>query len=191
VAVTNCIVQTVKRDKGAPTKFGYMAAEGEQARVILTALHQLATPVLRQDTGDMARMHGACPVCGNRTPTLSDLVGSDHLRLKAPQADGTSQRLPYVRLNGSDWRRMLGVAPQDFRLLQIAPDSVRVEVRAPGVDAAAAQAQVQSMLAEIIHPGLRYELHLQDRIEWPPEAPARLRHPIESLLRDTPAAAKS
>lgn len=42
-------------------------------RVLVTALHQYATPLLRYDTGDMAALHAGCPGCGLAVPALSKL----------------------------------------------------------------------------------------------------------------------
>ncbi|MBK6594659.1 MAG: hypothetical protein IPG23_19240 [Burkholderiales bacterium] len=43
------------------------AKPGEQpktGRVLVTALHQYATPLVRYDTGDTAALHPSCPGCG-------------------------------------------------------------------------------------------------------------------------------
>ena len=42
-------------------------------RVLVTALHQYATPLVRYDTGDVAALHAGCPGCGLAVPTLSKL----------------------------------------------------------------------------------------------------------------------
>ena len=42
-------------------------------RVLVTALHQYATPLLRYDTGDIAALHDGCPGCDLAVPTLSAL----------------------------------------------------------------------------------------------------------------------
>lgn len=42
-------------------------------RVLVTALHQYAIPLLRYDTGDVAALHAGCPGCGLAVPTLSAL----------------------------------------------------------------------------------------------------------------------
>jgi hypothetical protein len=41
--------------------------------VLVTALHQYATPMVRHDIGDSAAMHARCPGCGLEMPTLSQL----------------------------------------------------------------------------------------------------------------------
>lgn len=42
-------------------------------RVLVTALHQYATPLVRFDTGDHAALHEGCPGCGLEVPALSAL----------------------------------------------------------------------------------------------------------------------
>jgi phenylacetate-CoA ligase len=45
----------------------------EAGRVLVTALHQYAMPLLRYDTGDYAILHTNCRGCGLEVPTLSAL----------------------------------------------------------------------------------------------------------------------
>ena len=42
--------------------------------VLVTALHQYATPLLRHDIGDTATLHPQCPGCSTAVPTLSNLT---------------------------------------------------------------------------------------------------------------------
>ncbi len=68
VNVEHCIVEILDR-ADAP------CAPGETGRVVVTALKNPAMPLLRYDTGDMARAaDGPCP-CGRTLPSFGDLVG--------------------------------------------------------------------------------------------------------------------
>jgi len=49
-------------------------AEGEIGRVVATDLHNLATPLIRYDTGDWAEIGPVCP-CGRGLPTLRRIYG--------------------------------------------------------------------------------------------------------------------
>lgn len=69
VAVGNALVEVVQDN-------GTIAEEGVQGRVLVTALHQYATPMLRHDIGDRAALHHHCPGCGLVAPALSQLVQS-------------------------------------------------------------------------------------------------------------------
>ncbi len=66
VCTPNAVVEVVDAE-------GSAVAEGGQGRVLVTALHAAATPLIRYEVGDLARWHGACP-CGHRGPVLSDLA---------------------------------------------------------------------------------------------------------------------
>ena len=53
-----------------------LVPEGVPGRVLVTALHQYATPLLRHDIGDRASLRAQCAGCGLAVPTLSHLVQS-------------------------------------------------------------------------------------------------------------------
>lgn len=186
LAVTNAVVQIVREDKGKATKFGHLAGEGEFGRVILTGLHQFASPILRVETGDFARIHGQCPVCGALVPTLSELRGPKRLRLQLPNGE----RLPHQRLSAQDWREIIKQASPDdrevatvldARLLQAEAGRVRVELVLGGQAPDGLEQAVQLGLAQRISDALTYELHVLPKLDWPVN---QMRHPIESLLRE-------
>jgi len=62
VAVGNVMLEVVSDGTSAPS-----------GPVLVTALHQYATPLVRYDTGDTAILHDGCPGCGLAVPTLSAL----------------------------------------------------------------------------------------------------------------------
>ncbi|MCL4778555.1 MAG: hypothetical protein KJ049_00065 [Gammaproteobacteria bacterium] len=53
---------------------GLPCAPGESGRVVLTALHNLASPLLRYDIGDYATAGEPCP-CGRGLPVISQILG--------------------------------------------------------------------------------------------------------------------
>lgn len=53
---------------------GVPCAPGQTGRVVLTRLHNLATPLLRCDMGDLATLGEPCP-CGRGLPVLSRVLG--------------------------------------------------------------------------------------------------------------------
>jgi phenylacetate-CoA ligase len=68
VHVEHCIIEIVD-EAGAP------CAPGTAGRLVLTALKNPAMPLLRYDSGDMARgLAGPCP-CGRTLPAFTDLIG--------------------------------------------------------------------------------------------------------------------
>ena len=76
VAHTNVIVEC---DEKLTTTF-----EGEfVGRLLVTALHSYATPLIRYDIGDFGKLHERCP-CGHDGPTISHIYGRGKHFLRHP-----------------------------------------------------------------------------------------------------------
>jgi len=71
---------------------GRRCAPGESGRVVVTALHNFAMPLIRYDLDDCAEAGGPCP-CGRGLPTIARVLGRTRNMLRLP--DGT-QRWPLV-----------------------------------------------------------------------------------------------
>lgn len=69
VMAENLVVEIVGEDD-APCECG------EIGRVIITDLHNFATPLVRYDIGDYAEVAGPCP-CGRGLPTLKRILGRE------------------------------------------------------------------------------------------------------------------
>ncbi len=65
---------------------------GEVGRVLVTSLHNFATPLIRYELGDYAEVGEACP-CGRGLPVIKRFLGRKRNRLILP--DGSSQ-FPYL-----------------------------------------------------------------------------------------------
>ena len=72
VAVSNVRLEIVD-EAGRLLPMAGKGATPQVGRVLVTALHQYATPLLRYDTGDHAALHDGCPGCGLAVPALSAL----------------------------------------------------------------------------------------------------------------------
>jgi phenylacetate-CoA ligase len=72
------------RDDGTPCE------EGELGRVVVTDLHNFATPLIRYDIGDYAELGPPCP-CGRGLPTLRRVVGRERNLMRLP---GGARRWP-------------------------------------------------------------------------------------------------
>ena len=72
VAVSNVKLEIVD-EAGQTLAMARGAGAAQAGRVLITALHQYATPLLRYDSGDRAALHDGCPACGLAIPTLSAL----------------------------------------------------------------------------------------------------------------------
>ena len=72
VAVGNVLLEVVD-DSGKVLAPSADAEHAHSGRVLVTALHQYATPMVRHDIGDSAALHSRCPGCGLEVPSLSQL----------------------------------------------------------------------------------------------------------------------
>lgn len=92
---------------------------GEQGRVLVTDLHNFATPLIRYDIGDYAIAGAACD-CGRGLPRLERIIGRERNLVRHP--DGT-RCWPFV-----GYGRYRTVAPvQQYQLIQ--HDLSRIEMR--------------------------------------------------------------
>ena len=68
---------------------------GDVGRVVVTALHNFATPLLRYDIGDYAEVGAPCP-CGRGLPALRRIMGRQRNMALLPTAAAAGRR--------SSWR---------------------------------------------------------------------------------------
>jgi phenylacetate-CoA ligase len=98
---------------------GRPCQHGEVGRVVITALHNFATPLIRYDIGDYAEAAGPCP-CGRGLPTLRRILGRERNLIVMP--DGT-RHWPLV-----GFTRFREIAPiRQYQFIQ--HDRARIEVR--------------------------------------------------------------
>jgi phenylacetate-CoA ligase len=65
---------------------------GESGRVVVTVLHNFATPLIRYEIGDHAQLGPACP-CGRGLPTLTQILGRRRNMVVLPNGE---RRWPLV-----------------------------------------------------------------------------------------------
>lgn len=112
VMAENLIVEVVDDD-------GRQVGEGETGRVVVTDLHNYATPLIRYDIGDFAQTGPRCP-CRRGLPTLRRILGRERNLVLMP--DG-SRHWPMV-----GFHRYRQIAPIiQYQIVQI--DGERMEVR--------------------------------------------------------------
>jgi phenylacetate-CoA ligase len=104
------------------TEDGREARPGEQGRLIVTALHSFAMPLIRYEIGDVVRRPAEAAACRIGFGTIDQIVGrlADHLPLPDGQWLGPC-RLIEVAQSIAGVRR--------FRILQTSPLRVVVEVQ--------------------------------------------------------------
>ncbi len=71
------LIVEILDEEGVPCK------EGEVGRVVITDLHNFATPIVRYEIRDYAEVGGACP-CGRGLPTLKRILGRSRNMVTLP-----------------------------------------------------------------------------------------------------------
>ena len=126
-------VVEVLRDDGTP------CAPGEVGRVVITDLHNFATPVLRYDIGDLAEVARACP-CGRGLPAWARIVGRVRNMLLYPDGRTTYPVFTVACRQAARYR--------DIQLVQLTRDALRARVVPDGeLDEAALIAALQRTLS--------------------------------------------
>ena len=124
---------------------------GEIGEVVITDLHNFATPLVRYAIGDHAEVGPPCG-CGCNFPTLRRILGRSRNMLRYP--DGC-RRWPRV---GFD--RYRDVAPvQQYQLVQYAPEAIEVRL----VVARTLANEEEAALGRIIREALGYPFELRFR----------------------------
>jgi len=128
---------------------GRPCTEGEIGRVIVTDLHNFATPLIRYDIGDYAEVSAPCP-CGRGLPTLKRILGRERNLIIMP--DGT-RHWPKVGRN-----RFRDVAPVvQYQLIQHGREDIEVRFV---TEVPLTQAQEHD-LRDIIQNALGFPFNLQ------------------------------
>ena len=109
------VILEVLDDAGKPCE------PGQVGRVVLTDLHNLATPFIRYEIGDLAEVGEPCP-CGRGLPRIKRIVGRFRNLLRLP--DGTKVSAVLNR----DWVESLGAEIRQFRIIQRSVRSLEMQV---------------------------------------------------------------
>lgn len=108
----NVILEIVDRD-------GNAVSAGDSGRILITDLHNFATPLIRYDIGDYAEVGPPCP-CGRGLPTLKRILGRERNLIVMP--DG-SRNWPLV-----GYAKYREIAPiHQYQIIQ--EDREHVEMR--------------------------------------------------------------
>ncbi len=92
---------------------------GETGRVVVTDLHNFATPIVRYDIGDLAEVGPPCP-CGRGLPVLARIVGRTRNLLVYPDGRTTYPVFTIACREAARYR--------EIQLVQLTPDSLRARV---------------------------------------------------------------
>jgi len=113
VMAENLIVEILREDDS-------LCADGETGRVVVTDLHNFATPVIRYELGDLAEAGGCCG-CGRTLPVLNRIIGRTRNLIIKP--DGTRHWPPITNAIFDS-----GLPIVQFQLIQQSVDKVEVRL---------------------------------------------------------------
>lgn len=139
---------------------GRACAPGETGRVVLTTLHSLASPMLRYENGDHARVGAPCP-CGRGSPVLACVHGRTRGMVVLP--DGR-RHWPVM-----GFPRFREIAPiVQHQIVQHGLDDVEVRL----VSERPVTRDEEAKLAEFVHRALKHPFPLRfsyvERVERSP-----------------------
>ena len=122
---------------------------GQVGRVVITDLHNFATPLIRYDIGDYAEAGAACP-CGRGLPTLNRIVGRERNMLLLP--DG---RRHWPLVGAYHYR---DIAPiRQYQVIQRNREMIEVRLVS---DMPLTDVQ-ETRLKQIVHESLEFPFQLQ------------------------------
>ncbi len=114
---SECVYLEVLDEAGRPCR------PGETGRVVVTALHNLAMPLIRYEIGDLAEVGPPCP-CGRGLPVLKRIVGRRQNKVLMPNGE---TRWPL--LTSEAVAELLEVAPiRQYQLAQIGHDALEARL---------------------------------------------------------------
>jgi len=138
---------------------GMPCAPGEVGRVVVTALHNFAMPLLRYEIGDYAEVGPPCP-CGRGLPVLTRILGRARHRAILP---GGETRL----FSGSQSFHRIPAIRQ-FQGAQVAPDVIEFRLVADRALTQAEEAFIAAAMHDNLHPGFQVRFVYVDDIPRQP-----------------------
>jgi len=100
--------------------YGRPCLPGEVGRVVITALHNFATPLIRYEIGDFAEVGETC-ACGRGLPVLTRVLGRQRNFVTLPSGE---KRFPEA------WAKLTDIAPEirQFQLTQKSLEKIEVKL---------------------------------------------------------------
>ena len=95
---------------------GWPCEAGETGRIVVTDLHNFASPLIRYDIGDFAEAGALCD-CGRGLPVINKILGRRRNRITLP--DGTKQ---WAIFRAKEWGHIAPI--RQLQMIQHAPDRI-------------------------------------------------------------------
>ncbi|MES2013672.1 MAG: AMP-binding protein [Pseudomonadota bacterium] len=102
---------------------GEACPPGKIGQVLITTLHNFATPLIRYEIGDMAEFGPPCK-CGRGLPVIRKIHGRKRNRLILPSGESI---FPYLGEHG-DITRLTGVKQFQFQCIQLSTDEIELKL---------------------------------------------------------------
>lgn len=152
---------------------GRPCAPGESGRVIVTSLHNFATPLIRYEVGDYAELGEPC-TCGRGLPVLRRILGRHRNLLTLPSGERRWPKMGYEGLRA--------VVPLDLmQLVQHSVDDIEVRLVSPPLPA-----EQLAALTAYIHHNLGHPFRL--RFEYVADIRNQKNGKIEQFISMLPTA---
>jgi phenylacetate-CoA ligase len=142
------------RDDGSPCE------EGEIGRVVATALHAFAMPLIRYETGDYAVAGGPC-VCGRSLPVIERILGRERNMMVLASGD-----VLWPRYGANVLGEIFGL--RQFRMIQTEIGRLTLEVVRSGPLDADEGGRLRDMILGILGHRVELEIRYVDEIPRSP-----------------------
>jgi phenylacetate-CoA ligase len=153
VASTNVFLELLDDD-------GNACAPGAPGRVVVTGLHNYASPIVRYELRDIAFWLPEC-VCGHAHPVLTNLLGRTRFLVRLP-----SGQRKHVAFNARDWLPILPV--REYRIVQVTEGVIHAEFVLDRPITPAEHDRALTKLKRDISPDLTFKILQVDQIDWGP-----------------------
>lgn len=139
---------------------GEPVGEGETGRVVVTNLHNFATPMIRYELGDWAEVGTACP-CGRGLPTLSRIRGRARNRITLP--DGRTHWAISPSYYFDD-----AIPVRQMQMVQHSRERLELRYTADRPLDEAAEQRVRTIVADVTDPSFAVDFtHVAGRLDNP------------------------
>jgi phenylacetate-CoA ligase len=128
------------------------------SRLLITHLHSYATPIIRYDVGDFARLEQQCP-CGHNGPTISNIYGRGKHFLRHPNG----KLLPFY----ISTRVLLETVPfAECRFRQTEIDRITVEIGGRDNLTADEEKNLKKVIVKATDSAFHIEIRAVKQIDW-------------------------
>jgi phenylacetate-CoA ligase len=147
------IILEIVDEQGAP------CPSGQIGQVLITSLHNFATPLIRYEVGDLAEFGEPC-ACGRGLPVIRRIHGRKRSRLRLPSGESL---FPYLGEHG-DITRATGVKLKQFQCVQHSLEEVELKLVSERPLDAAEQATVGALMQRNLGHAFRIHFSFPEEI---------------------------